>query len=279
MDRKTCSECQTKVFSFGCQIFFCSVSLVAALQTAVTNITEIKLRSDKHRRYACNDCLMKISGATERLGRGSSGAQVIIIQQQVAPGTPPPPAAGPGLALPPGWEQRIDPASGRPYFVNPATGASQWDPPVVSSPLLPPPPPSMSGSPAVALRSSGSGSSSPSLSRGASTDDYPEEMVRIFGSIFERVVGWLVLLTHSLSLSLPPHPPPLPLSSLRSIRLKAAKCKPPTLPSLITWARCNNWTVCFASACSSKPNARRRCASVFKVSRMSFNLTAPRKTR
>ena len=33
--------------------------------------------------------------------------------------------------LPPGWTQYNDPASGRPYYVNNATGTSQWDPPVV----------------------------------------------------------------------------------------------------------------------------------------------------
>ena len=32
-------------------------------------------------------------------------------------------------ALPPGWEERFDPASGRTYYVNAATGASQWEPP------------------------------------------------------------------------------------------------------------------------------------------------------
>jgi cold shock CspA family protein len=32
-------------------------------------------------------------------------------------------------ALPPGWEQVMDPASGRPYFCNRATGQTSWTPP------------------------------------------------------------------------------------------------------------------------------------------------------
>jgi len=34
-------------------------------------------------------------------------------------------------ALPPGWLQLVDPTSGHPYYVNQATGQSQWDPPAV----------------------------------------------------------------------------------------------------------------------------------------------------
>ena len=33
--------------------------------------------------------------------------------------------------LPPGWQQLVDPASGRPYYVNQGTGQSQWDPPAL----------------------------------------------------------------------------------------------------------------------------------------------------
>mmetsp|Transcript_23989 Transcript_23989/g.38142 ORF Transcript_23989/g.38142 Transcript_23989/m.38142 type:complete len:213 (+) Transcript_23989:34-672(+) len=33
-------------------------------------------------------------------------------------------------ALPPGWEQVLDPASGKPYYCNRVTGESSWTPPV-----------------------------------------------------------------------------------------------------------------------------------------------------
>lgn len=39
-------------------------------------------------------------------------------------GVPPPPSG-----MPAGWTAALDPASGRTYYVNAATGASQWDPP------------------------------------------------------------------------------------------------------------------------------------------------------
>ena len=45
------------------------------------------------------------------------------------------PVAQPGL--PAGWTMGIDPASGHPYYANPATGVTQWHPP----PPDPPPPP------------------------------------------------------------------------------------------------------------------------------------------
>lgn len=32
--------------------------------------------------------------------------------------------------LPENWEERTDPSSGRTYYVNVVTRASQWDPPV-----------------------------------------------------------------------------------------------------------------------------------------------------
>lgn len=35
-------------------------------------------------------------------------------------------------SLPPGWLQLVDPASNLPYYVNQATGQSQWEPPVVA---------------------------------------------------------------------------------------------------------------------------------------------------
>lgn len=46
--------------------------------------------------------------------------------------TPAPPASTQSPALPPGWLQLFDPASNLPYYVNQATGQSQWEPPAVS---------------------------------------------------------------------------------------------------------------------------------------------------
>eukprot|EP00928_Gymnodinium_smaydae_P001075 TRINITY_DN1039_c0_g1_i1.p1 TRINITY_DN1039_c0_g1~~TRINITY_DN1039_c0_g1_i1.p1 ORF type:complete len:303 (+),score=36.94 TRINITY_DN1039_c0_g1_i1:60-911(+) len=38
-------------------------------------------------------------------------------------------------ALPPGWEQATDPASGRAYYCNRSTGETSWTPPAVASPV------------------------------------------------------------------------------------------------------------------------------------------------
>jgi protein transport protein SEC31 len=49
------------------------------------------------------------------------------------------PVAAPAATsqLPPGWIQLVDPSSGRPYFVDQATGQSQWDAPVLQAPVAP----------------------------------------------------------------------------------------------------------------------------------------------
>merc|ERR1712194_633845 len=68
-----------------------------------------------------------------------------------------PPAYGmpqPGPGLPPGWECVPDPASGRPYYCNRATGESSWTPPAAPMQYAPPPqqyyapPPQAGGLPA-----------------------------------------------------------------------------------------------------------------------------------
>ncbi len=46
--------------------------------------------------------------------------------QGVPPPPPPPPA---GFALPPGWSEQLDPASGNPYYHNAATGVTTWTKP------------------------------------------------------------------------------------------------------------------------------------------------------
>lgn len=42
---------------------------------------------------------------------------------------PPPPPSQPKPVLPPGWSEGVDPSSGRTYYFNAATMASQWTPP------------------------------------------------------------------------------------------------------------------------------------------------------
>lgn len=65
-------------------------------------------------------------------------------------GAPPGPAGPPGL--PPGWEQITDPASGKPYFCNRATGETSWTPPAApamqpGAAMAPTPAPAPSGPP------------------------------------------------------------------------------------------------------------------------------------
>lgn len=46
--------------------------------------------------------------------------------------------AMPGMgmaALPPGWEQAVDPGSGRTYYCNRSTGETSWTPPAVAAPM------------------------------------------------------------------------------------------------------------------------------------------------
>merc|ERR1719379_1781726 len=64
-------------------------------------------------------------------------------QPQPGFAAPPPVAYGappPGPSLPPGWEQATDPASGRPYFCNRATGETSWTPPAAQAPAPAPAP-------------------------------------------------------------------------------------------------------------------------------------------
>jgi hypothetical protein len=49
------------------------------------------------------------------------------------------------MQLPPGWVEAKDPASGTPYFCNPATGESQWQRP---RPAAPSPPAAAAAAPA-----------------------------------------------------------------------------------------------------------------------------------
>lgn len=53
----------------------------------------------------------------------AAATQPVAVEQPVAP-----PAQAPST-LPEGWEQTTDPATGKPYYFNRATGASSWTPP------------------------------------------------------------------------------------------------------------------------------------------------------
>lgn len=54
-------------------------------------------------------------------GGGKEGAQLTT---SMPPGPPPGPPGS--IPLPPGWQMAVDPNTGHPYYVNAATGASQW---------------------------------------------------------------------------------------------------------------------------------------------------------
>jgi protein transport protein SEC31 len=60
------------------------------------------------------------------------GQQQAIQQQQHIPMAATPQNSQP--QLPPGWLQLVDPSSGRPYYVDQATGQSHWEPPVAPAP-------------------------------------------------------------------------------------------------------------------------------------------------
>jgi hypothetical protein len=80
-----------------------------------------------------------LSGSTGGKGSGKSGRDPPIYDDRRVPMPgaygPPPGAYGPPLL--PGWEQVHDPASGRPYFCNRATGETSWTPPPMGGPRLP----------------------------------------------------------------------------------------------------------------------------------------------
>lgn len=62
----------------------------------------------------------------------TTSQQPIQAQQHIPVASPQTPQ------LPPGWLQLVDPSSGRPYYVDQATGQSQWDPPApITAPLAP----------------------------------------------------------------------------------------------------------------------------------------------
>mmetsp|Transcript_60601 Transcript_60601/g.100628 ORF Transcript_60601/g.100628 Transcript_60601/m.100628 type:complete len:348 (+) Transcript_60601:116-1159(+) len=61
--------------------------------------------------------------ATQVTGGWAAGANVQACTSAIPPPPPPPPGV---LALPPGWSTATDPASGRVYYLNAATGQSSW---------------------------------------------------------------------------------------------------------------------------------------------------------
>lgn len=67
-------------------------------------------------------CLCALGGGYWYLK--NKGAKTPGSKAAMQAGVPPPPSG-----MPAGWTAALDPASGRTYYVNAATGASQWDPP------------------------------------------------------------------------------------------------------------------------------------------------------
>lgn len=73
---------------------------------------------------------------------GASGDYYSGQQQHSYGGAPPPPHGPPGDSqLPPGWTKQWDPNAQRFYYIDPATGRSQWDPPASYGHGGPPPGP------------------------------------------------------------------------------------------------------------------------------------------
>ena len=72
------------------------------------------------------------------------------------------------MVLPPGWEEAIDPSSGRKYYANRSTQETRWDPPPPISPVV-----ASTSPPAQASLSKSKSSRSPSIeqSKGSSTGD------------------------------------------------------------------------------------------------------------
>jgi len=56
-------------------------------------------------------------------------AAAVAADEQLASQLAPEPASQPAAALPEGWEQATDPASGKTYYFNRGTGATSWTPP------------------------------------------------------------------------------------------------------------------------------------------------------
>ena len=61
---------------------------------------------------------------------GQKSALGMTVSPSAAAAAPPPPANG-GGDVPPGWKAETDPNSGQKYYVNSATGATQWTVPTV----------------------------------------------------------------------------------------------------------------------------------------------------
>ena len=107
-------------------------------------------------------------------GQSQSAATATKLAPSPTPSTAP--------ALPPGWLQLIDPASNRPYYVDQATGASQWEPPQPAIPTassaasvpMPLPSPAQAqaqGQPAASAGGGMGGISHPSSLKTPSFDD------------------------------------------------------------------------------------------------------------
>eukprot|EP00981_Chlorochromonas_danica_P003692 scaffold681_cov173-Ochromonas_danica.AAC.55 len=89
------------------------------------------------------DASSAIQQATAALSITPANASVAPVNPLTAAAAAAPAAPTPAApALPAGWLQLFDPSSNRPYYVNQATGQSQWDPPSLPSVPAPAPTPS-----------------------------------------------------------------------------------------------------------------------------------------
>ena len=88
--------------------------------------------SSSHQTYSSISSTAKLNTTVERSNTGAAKARTVSNAASSGfspsvPVVPSQPSSAP--ALPPGWLQLVDPTSGHPYYVNQATGQSQWEPP------------------------------------------------------------------------------------------------------------------------------------------------------
>ena len=83
-------------------------------------------------------CFVSAGGAPATTAASAAACPGTAAASASAAGAAAAGAPAAGWSLPAGWTVGTDPASGWPYYVNLATGATQWEPPASAPPPLPP---------------------------------------------------------------------------------------------------------------------------------------------
>ena len=68
----------------------------------------------------------KRAGAPPGTTTTTTARKGLFAESQMINVGPPPPGVAPPPALPPGWEQCVDPTSNEVYYYNASTGKTQW---------------------------------------------------------------------------------------------------------------------------------------------------------